>query len=196
MSFSEVDRVWFYFAREKQVGPISEVELRAAVSENLLTINDYVYCEGFADWKVLRDLPEMLMPPAPPARGPAGVPKGNPRAAAALEQEKRSAAQRVPLDALIIAHNDRYVATGSIRNISLTGLFFETEQWVFNLKDEVKITLKEGRGLGKPMHLRGVIVRKATDAKFPKGYGLELREMDELMEKRIAEYVKRNAKAG
>jgi hypothetical protein len=93
----------------------------------------------------------------------------------------------------VVAHNASHVATGHISNISVTGLYFETPDSVFALNDEVKITLKEGRGLGKPMHLSGVIVRQSRgDARDAAGYGLELRGVDEAARARILDYIKRH----
>ena len=74
---------------------------------------------------------------------------------------------------------------------SLKNTFLETPDNVFELNDELKLTLKEGRGLGKPMHLKAVVVRLVNQAGM-KGYGLELRGIDETIKAKISEYVKKN----
>lgn len=175
------DRIWFYYASEKQVGPMSESELRGFIAKGDVADIDYVYREGFPDWKLLKDVPELrrpgqvasMPPPAPP--------------------ERRAKSIRVPINELVVAHNDVHVASGHLKNISATGVFLETKDNVFSVNDEVKLTLKEGKGLGKPMHLKGVVVRHAAEGGGGvKGYGLELRGLDEAARSRIAEYIKRN----
>lgn len=170
------ERIWFYYASERQVGPMTESDLRGAIAQGLVTSNDYVYREGYKDWVLLKELPELAAGVAP---SPAA-------------SERRGKSNRVPLFELVVAHNDVHVATGFIRNISTTGVFLETKDAVFNLNDEVKLTLKDGKGLGKPMHLKGVVVRQAKDTRYPVGYGVELTGVDENARVRIVEYIKRN----
>lgn len=177
------ERIWFYYAKDQQVGPLKEGELRAAIAEGTVRSDDYVYREGYSDWKQLKDVPELGRGITPP--GVTAFRKPN------KANEKRNR-NRVPICELVVAHNDSHVATGLISNISVTGLFFETRDAVFTLNEEVKLTLKEGKGLGKPMHLRAVVVRQAQDSRFPMGYGLELRGLDEAARLRIAEYVRKH----
>ena len=184
MATSGQDRVWFYYARDAQVGPVKEAELKTALAEGLLSEKDYVYREGFSDWKLLKDVPEFKISGVrsqPIARAPIKPPSSS---------DKRSGNKRVSIKEHVVAHNDTHVATGLISNISVSGVFFETADSVFSLNDEVKLTLKEGKGLGKPMHLRGVVVRQCRDG-LP-GYGLELRGLDEASRARIQEYIKRH----
>lgn len=189
MAASGAERIWFYYAKETQVGPLKEAELRQAIADGSLAATDYVYREGFGDWKHLKDVPE-LASGLKGARAPAvsvtvrGTQRSN-------GSDKRQGGKRVAIAELVVAHNDAHVATGLISNISVTGVFFQTHDNVFSLNDEVKLTLKEGKGLGKPMHLRGVVVRHSRDATLP-GYGLELRGIDEGVRARILDYIKRH----
>lgn len=171
------ERIWYFYNGEAQVGPITESELKNQLAENALCLNDYVYRDGFSDWKLLADIPEFACLLQKKAR------------------ERRAKAPRAPIYELVVAHNEVHVATGSLRNISETGVFFETSDVFFSLNDEIKLTLKEGRGLGKPLHLRGVVVRKAEDKRFPLGYGLELIGVDTSARQRIADYIKRHQQA-
>lgn len=178
------NRIWFYYAKEKQVGPISESELRGVIASSELSDLDYIYREGFADWKHLKDVPEFKKANVTVAKPPPALP-----------ERRVNSPMRAPINEQVVAHNDVHVASGHIKNISATGVFLETADNVFSLNDEVKLTLKEGKGLGKPMHLKGVVVRHTTEGKGGvKGYGLELRGLDESARTRIAEYIKRNEK--
>lgn len=180
MASGSEQRIWFYYASEQQVGPVTESELRGAIAQGMVSAGDHVFCDGFADWKLLRDLPEFAseLSRASPA-----------------SQERRAKAKRAPIHELVVAHNDVHVASGYISNISMTGVFLETKDSVFNVSDEIKLTLKDGKGLGKPMHLRATVVRQARDARYPMGYGLELKELDDNARNRIAEYVKKVSQA-
>jgi hypothetical protein len=165
------ERIWFYYAGETQVGPITKVELQAAIREKLLTLRDYVYREGFSDWQVLSTVAELLTPE---------------------EDNQATHRTRAPIRELVVAHNDRTVATGHISNISMSGVFLETPSSEFALNEEIKLTLKEGKGLGKPLHLSGVVVRKQINNAGPTGYGLQLKSLDETICARIEDYINRN----
>ncbi len=165
-------RSWFYYSGESQVGPLTLSEILRARSMGLVREEDYVYRQGFADWKFWKDVPELA---APPAGG-----------------EEVSAAGRAPraeLREAVIAHNDQILVSGVIRNISASGVFFETQKTGFLLHDEVKLTLKDGKGLGRPLHLAGIVVRLEQGT----GYGVELRGVDEKILSRIRDYVSKHA---
>lgn len=179
MSGTGEKRIWFYYAAEQQVGPMTESEIRGVIAQGVVAASDYIYREGFEDWKLLSEVHEL-------AGELANV---KPGAVSALD--KRGMSKRVPIQELVVAHNDVHVASGFISNISATGVFLETSDNVFNMNDEVKLTVKDGKGLGRPMHLKGVVVRQARDARYPMGYGLELRGLDDAARARISEYIKR-----
>jgi hypothetical protein len=168
-------RVWYFYNGEAQVGPLTEQELREQIADKTVLPNHHVYKDGFENWKLLVDVSELMSPID--GSGDTEVKRTSPRA---------------PIHELVIAHNDRHIASGTLRNISITGLFFETSDSAFKLNEEIKLTLKEGRGLGKPVNLRGIVVRSSQDEKFPRGYGLELRDVDENTQSRISEYIKRH----
>lgn len=167
-------RNWYFYNGEAQVGPISEEELREQIVQKTVAPNHYVFKDGFENWKLLADVPELLSTNKEPPQKPKRI------------------APRAPIHELVVAHNDRHIASGTLRNISITGVFFETEDSAFKIQEEIKLTLKEGRGLGKPLNLRGVIVRSVQEGANPKGYGLELRDLDDQTQARIVDYIKRH----
>lgn len=176
------ERIWFYYAKEEQVGPMTEVELRSAILDGTIRDSDFVYREGFPDWRALGEVSELRQPPKSHL---VSVPVSD-----AATAGRR--APRAMIHELVVAHNDSNVATGHIKNISISGLYFETEDAVFQVNDEIKLTLKEGKGLGKPMHLRAKVVRQARENGLHVGYGLEMLGLDETSRVRIVEYVKRH----
>ncbi|MFZ9519880.1 MAG: PilZ domain-containing protein [Silvanigrellaceae bacterium] len=176
------ERVWFYYAKEVQVGPMTEAELRSAISEGVLSDVDYVYREGFPDWRPLAEVGELKQ-------------AAKSHLVSVQISENANQGRRAPratINELVVAHNDTSVATGRLKNISISGLYFETEDAVFKLNDEIKLTLKEGKGLGRPMHLRALVVRQVRENGLHVGYGLELRGLDETSRSRIVDYVKRH----
>ena len=166
---------WFYYAEEKQFGPLSLQQLKEALSQGIVRSTDYVYRDGFADWKLVSDVSELtksgrtgVVPPKPPTP---------------------QRANRAPIQELVVAHNNKNIVTGTLLNISTSGVFLETLSAVFKLNEDVKLTIKEGRGLGKPLQLKARVVRYANDPNKPRGYGLELRELNEEVVARIKQYI-------
>jgi hypothetical protein len=172
----QAPREWYYYDGTTQVGPITEIELRQQIAVKAVLANHYIFKDGFSDWKLLAEFPDLLASTA----------------AAEENSDKRGSSPRAPIFELVVAHNDRHIATGTIRNISISGVFFETKDSDFGVNEEIKITLKEGRGLGKPLHLKGVIVRKSHDVRYPQGYGLELVNLDAATRDRISDYIERH----
>lgn len=172
---------WFYYSNDKQVGPVSEAELKVAIVDGKINVHDYIYTDGYSDWKMLKEAPEYSkycqVGAVPPPPGNSGKLPNRPRA---------------KLQENAIAHNDQSLAKGAILNISTTGVFFETKDNVFKVNEEIKLTLKEGKGLGKPIHLKARVVRHAKDTD-KSGYGLELKDVDDKVIERIDDFVKRNA---
>lgn len=192
MSTRANDRVWFYYANKKQIGPLPLSDLKTAVRASSLGPDDYVYREGFPDWKKLREVEELsdsgwaseptLKILQATQKSPSGGSKGS----------NRRASDRAPVEELVLAHNDEFIVAGSLTDISPSGVFFETERPIFSVNDEIKLTLKEGRGLGKPMNLRGTIVRQTIQQGRGIGYGLELLNLDLKTRAYIVDFVKRN----
>jgi hypothetical protein len=189
MSAAEMKRVWFYYANKRQVGPIPLSDLKDAIGSGRVSAEDYVFREGFQDWKLLKDVPEL-------AQGAASIPRPprlqDGRKSPLKRGTDRRQSDRVPLDELVIAHNDENLASGTLTDISVSGVFFVTQNPCFSLNNEVKLTLKEGKGLGKPMNLRGTVVRQIQENDRLVGYGIELQHLDIQTRNFISNYIKRN----
>src|SRR3569833_4215819 len=52
------DAVWHLVVDGDQVGPLTDVEVRARLARGEITPENYVWKEGFADWLRLIDVPE------------------------------------------------------------------------------------------------------------------------------------------
>jgi predicted Zn finger-like uncharacterized protein len=63
------EAVWHLVVDGDQVGPLSDADVRARLSRGEITVENYLWKEGFADWLRLADVPEFadLAPVAPVA---------------------------------------------------------------------------------------------------------------------------------
>jgi PilZ domain/GYF domain 2 len=195
-------RIWFYFASEAQVGPMSLNELQSSVQDGLVSQQDYIFKDGYKDWIFAKDVPELAISfqlsstLAGSAAAPTSITSKN--VAKKLDPKKDNPgvrSLRVMMQERVVAHNESKVTSGKIENISTSGVFFHTPEEAFGINDSVKLTLKEGKGLGKPVQLQGVIVRKAPFTKENVkyiGYGIELKALDESSRQRIEDYINRH----
>lgn len=174
------ERTWFVFKMEerKQLGPLTTEEVREFFKDQEFALEDLVFQQGFDNWKPLKDVPQLILPPTP-ISGPSSP-----------SQIQRP--QRAVLEESIVAHNDSLVIKGRLSNISSNGVFLETDQLLFQEGEFLKITIKEGKDLGKPINIRGKITRRKESQ--PLGYGIQLIDVDSLVQKRIALYVERQQK--
>ena len=147
--------------------------MRDAIAKDSLKGTDFVFKQGFSDWKPLKDVPELE----------------NSQSDIRSTSSRRHFA-RAELKERVIVHNGDEIVSGQITNISEAGLFIETNQQKLPLEDEVSITIKSSEHLGMPLQLRGKIVRWRSER--PCGYGIKLLNVDESVHARIAEYVKNN----
>ena len=180
-------RVWFYYASEVQVGPMGFESLREAIECGAIGIEDYVFREGFHDWRRLGEIDEL----SEIARASVRAPESNSGDRTVRSRDRRIQ-PRAPLSDLVVAHNDNHLTSGLVADISASGIYLETSDNCFRLNDEVKITLKHGTGLGKPILLRGTVVRQTSAGRSRFGYGVELMNLDERTRTTISAYVKGN----
>lgn len=180
-------RIWFYYASEVQVGPMTFDSLRDAILNGEIARDDYVFREGFHDWRKLGDVDELaeVLGAAAPA------PVSNPGERTVRSRDRRIQ-PRAPISDSVVVHNDNNLTSGLVTDISASGIFLETSDNCFRLNDEIKITLKQSKGLGKPLLLKGTVVRHTRTGKSGFGYGVELMNLDERTRASIAAYVKRN----
>ena len=150
-------------------------------------IEDYVFREGFDDWRRLGEIEEL----SEIARASARAPESNSGDRTVRSRDRRIQ-PRAAISDLVVAHNDSNLTSGLVTDISASGIFLETSDKCFRLNDEIKVTLKQSTGLGKPILLRGTVVRQTSISRSRFGYGVELMNLDERTRTSIAAYVKRN----
>jgi ATP-dependent protease ClpP protease subunit len=60
---------WYVCRNQKQFGPFSLRELQKGVAAGILKPDDYVWCQGFATWRLMQDIEGLFLPPASGADG-------------------------------------------------------------------------------------------------------------------------------
>ena len=53
------DDVWYYMDGERQVGPVSEADIRALIGSGKVTANTLVWTASMEDWTEARNVPEL-----------------------------------------------------------------------------------------------------------------------------------------
>ena len=65
---SHVSDKWYYAHDDQQVGPLTLQELKKALAAFSNAEDVLIWCRGFADWKQVKDVPELNSPPPPPIK--------------------------------------------------------------------------------------------------------------------------------
>ena len=52
------EKKWFVYLIDHHEGPFSLAEIQAKVAQNQISISNYVWAEGLADWKSMASIPE------------------------------------------------------------------------------------------------------------------------------------------
>ncbi len=60
------DRIWLVHSAEGSCGPYTGDEMNEFFRTGVVTIDTYVWREGWPEWQALKDVPELLPPPPPP----------------------------------------------------------------------------------------------------------------------------------
>ena len=68
---------WYYSKGAVQLGPVSEVELRAKIASGEITTSDMVWKDGMADWVPLSRVPELIVKAPAAVQTPPSIPGGS-----------------------------------------------------------------------------------------------------------------------
>lgn len=63
------DKKWFVYMTDHHEGPFSLAEIQGKMAEKVVSVSNYVWCDGMADWKIMTEVPEfevILKPAVPP----------------------------------------------------------------------------------------------------------------------------------
>lgn len=173
----EQDLTWYYYDGVQQFGPMSEEEILGKMVRKEIKESYYVFRAGFENWQLLSQTAELmgkvkLAVPPPPVQ--------------AQGKDKRTAF-RGDIDEGVVAHNGAKIASGLLKDISTGGVFLETKQKIFQIGEVVKLIVKEGKNIGKPIHFSCEVVRIDES----RGYGLKFKDVSSDTFKCIENYMKK-----
>lgn len=167
---------WYYYQNSNQSGPHEFSEIVELINNHIISQDCYLFKTGWADWRLIGECIEEL-----------GLPStsfdfnsdGN---------RKVQRAKRMTIDGKIIVHNNGKLSIGSGVNISSSGIFIETEEKLFEIGEQLKVTCKV-RGFKKAFNTQAEVVRFSSENGDPKGYGLKFTALDQQVVHEINELI-------
>lgn len=165
------EQVWYLYQNGQQVGPFETAQVVQLYTNNMIAKDGFIFKVGWKDWRPLEDGYEAL-----------GIPNPNVARASepAYQQELESQRQLVPratINGRVVVHNNGQLAVGTGVNISVGGIFVETNDQLFTVGETLRLSVRVD-GLSKAFNAEAVVIRYNTDARFSLGYGLCFKRID------------------
>ena len=183
------DPVWYVYQKNQQLGPFDRDQLLKLIDSNMVAHNAFVFKVGWKDWVPMLEASEEIgidksslgAPPPPPAE-PEKAEKEE------KKEEPSRTAPRASIHGRIIVHNNGQLVLGSGVNISATGIFVETPEQIFDLGEDLKLTCRVD-GFSKPFNAVASVIRFNNDTRYPIGYGLRFKKLEESISERIQKLI-------
>ena len=165
---------WFLFQNESQSGPYSEIELKRLIQTGQVLADSFVWQESFADWKALAQVPEFSK----------GIQKN---IAEPIKPSDRRESPRKPLVAQIYLTNEKEIASGMCRDISVGGMQVLTDTLPGKTGDRIHLNVMppESSGLA-PFVAHGEIVRILEDKR---GFSFRFTDINDEAKRSIERYI-------
>jgi Tfp pilus assembly protein PilZ len=158
--------IWYIYQNEQQLGPFTDAQISQLHSNKMVADSAYIFKSGWEEWKPIKDGLKML-----------GIgDSASSEKESELGDERRDS-RRASISGRIIVHNRGDMTYAEGINISENGLFFETQQEVFKMGEEVKVTIQV-REFTRPYNARGVVTRHNSDPDWLIGYGIRFEALD------------------
>ena len=160
---------WYFYVNSQQIGPFGKEQFQQMWQSGLLT-NEVLVCQlGWKEWLSLEHALEKapFLTEAPKAPG-----KQNPET---MSPKKRP--PRAEIAGRVTVHNNESLEQGTPVNISVAGIFFETDSKPFRIGEKLKLTCSI-EGIKGPFQTEAVVVRYSQE---PKGCGLAFENLDHLV---------------
>ena len=180
------DKIWFIHQNEQQMGPFESQQLLQLRDNNMISQNAFVFKTGWQDWHPIKTIWVEIE-----AQALGNKPSSIPEAATVVEEnpaERRSSGTRVNISGRIIAHNNSQIVFASAVNVSESGLYVATNEEIFHVGEEVKITVQIEQ-LNKSFNAIAQVVHYNSDPQFIKGYGLIFKEVNNVIKAKIKDLV-------
>jgi hypothetical protein len=165
---------WFLFQSESQSGPYSEIEMKRLISVGQVFRDSFVWQDEFPDWKPILQVPEFL----------GGFQKA---ITEPIKPSDRRESPRKPLVARIYLTNEKEIASGMCRDISVGGMQVLTDTLPGKTGDRIHLNVMppESSGLA-PFVAHGVIVRILEDKR---GFSFRFTDINDDAKSSIERYI-------
>lgn len=161
------EQVWFLYQNGQQLGPFDTHHVTQLYTSKMIADDGFIFKVGWKDWRPVEEGYEALGLAVPSDKGWTEVDLEN----------RRQARPRASVNGRVVVHNNGALSIGQGVNISETGIFVETEDHLFTLGEELKLSIR-CEGIAKPFNAEAMVVRFNTDSRYPKGYGLQFTRID------------------
>ncbi len=172
------EQIWYLYQNGQQVGPFETQQVTQLYLTNMIAKDGYIFKVGWKDWRPLEDGYEAL-----------GIP--NPNQGTLTEDEldkRRNGAPRAAIAGRVVVHNNGQLAVGHGVNISVGGIFVETNDQMFTVGETLRLSVR-CEGLSKSFNAEAVVIRFNMDKRFSLGYGLKFTKIDSEIQKSIQNLV-------
>ncbi|NDG85347.1 MAG: DUF4339 domain-containing protein [Proteobacteria bacterium] len=160
---------WYLFQHETQSGPYPAIELRRLAGTGQISPDAFVWQEAFRDWMPISEVPDF-----------AGI-------ASSGKKSERRESPRKPLVAGIYLTNDREVASGMCRDISVGGMQVLTDAIPGKPGDTIHLNVMPPDSSGlSPFVAHGTIVRILEDRR---GFSFRFTGLGEEAKRSIERYI-------
>jgi len=160
---------WYLFQNETQTGPYPEIELKRLAATGQVSPEAYVWQEAFTDWKPISEISAFQVE----ARGAQGA--------------ERRESPRKPLVAGIYLTNEREVASGMCRDISVGGMQILTDAIPGKPGDRIHLNVMPPESTGLPAFVaHGTIVRILEDRR---GFSFRFTGLSDEAKRSIERYI-------
>jgi hypothetical protein len=168
------EQIWYVYHNEQQVGPFMLAQLQQLITNKMIAQNAYIFKVGWKDWRPMEDCYEEMDLPstAPPS-----------------SDERREKAPRASIQGRVVVHNNGQLAIGAGVNISSSGIFVETKEELFHIREHLKLSVRCA-GMKKAFNVVAKVMRYNQNPKYPIGYGLQFQDLDESVRNEIDRIVR------
>lgn len=162
------DQVWYLYQNGQQVGPFDTQQVSQLFVNSMIAEDGYIFKVGWKDWRPIEEGYEALG-----LERPDGVDVSD-----STVERRRANAPRATLSGRVVVHNNGQISIGHGVNISATGIFVETNDQIFTIGEQLKLSVRCD-GLNKAFNAEATVIRFNSDQRFPVGYGLQFTSIED-----------------
>ena len=176
------EQVWYLYQNGQQVGPFDNQQVNQLIINKMISQDGFIFKVGWKDWRPLEEGLEELgvktgdapAPPTPPGQA----------------EDRRKDCPRATVAGRVVVHNNGQLTIGQGVNISSTGIFVETTEELFNIGEQLKLSVR-CEGLEGAFNAEAVVIRYSSDSRYPVGYGMQFVTIPESSKLGIEQLVKK-----